>query len=102
MTLLLAPGPPDPAAPVQGLVDGMGGQVLDVAVGLAPVAVPFVLALAAIGWVLRRFGLAGTVDMMGPGGRAGAAGRRADEASRRAEHDRRYRNGYDDAADRFY
>jgi hypothetical protein len=54
---------PDPAVPASALVNGLGTEVLDVAVSLAPVAVPFVLALAAIAWVMRKFGLAERVEL---------------------------------------
>jgi len=58
---LLAPGPLEPASPATQLVDVLSGP-LDLAVGLAPVAVPFILAVAAIAWVLERFGVAGRVE----------------------------------------
>lgn len=48
---------PDPAAIATTLATSVGGQVVDTAVSLAPVAVPFVLAMTTIGWVLRKFGL---------------------------------------------
>jgi hypothetical protein len=48
---------PDPAGIATNLTDGVGNAVVDLAVDLAPVAVPFVLAMAAIGGVLRKFGL---------------------------------------------
>jgi len=48
---------PDPAAIATTLTTDVGGQVLDTATSLAPVVVPFVLALAAIGWVMRKFNL---------------------------------------------
>lgn len=48
---------PDPTAIATTLSTDVGGQVIDTAVSLAPVAVPFVLAMTAIGWVLRKFGL---------------------------------------------
>lgn len=61
---VLAPGPtPVPAVPAAELVHNLGGQVVDTAVGLAPVAVPFVLTLAAIAWVLERFGVAGRIEL---------------------------------------
>jgi hypothetical protein len=45
MSILLAPAGPDPVAPIEALVDGVGGQVLDAAVSFAPIAVPYVLAM---------------------------------------------------------
>ena len=51
------PTPPDATAVATSLAGNVGDQVIDTAVSLAPVAVPFVLAMTAIGWVLRKFGL---------------------------------------------
>lgn len=48
---------PDATGIATTLANDVGGQVIDTAVALAPVAVPFVLAMTAIGWVLRKFGL---------------------------------------------
>jgi len=48
---------PDPAAIATTLTNSVGDQVVDAAVSIAPIAVPFVLALTAIGWVMRKFGL---------------------------------------------
>lgn len=48
---------PDATALATSLAGNVGDQVIDTAVALAPVAVPFVLAMTAIGWVLRKFGL---------------------------------------------
>lgn len=48
---------PDPTAIATTLAGDVGGQVIDTATSLAPVAVPFVLAMTAIAWVLRKFGL---------------------------------------------
>lgn len=48
---------PDPTAIATTLATDVGGQVISTATSLAPVAVPFVLAMTAIGWVLRKFGL---------------------------------------------
>lgn len=53
----MAVTPPDATAVATTLAGNVGGQVIDTAVALAPVAVPFVLAMTAIGWVLRKFGL---------------------------------------------
>jgi len=53
----MAATPPDPVAIGTSLMNGVGDQVLDTTVALAPVAVPFVLAIATIGWVLNKFGL---------------------------------------------
>lgn len=55
--MLSTPTPPDATAISTTLANNVGGQVIDTAVSLAPVAVPFVLAMTAIGWVLRKFGL---------------------------------------------
>lgn len=48
---------PDPTAIATTLTTDVGGQVIDTATSLAPVAVPFILALTAIGWVMKKFGL---------------------------------------------
>jgi hypothetical protein len=48
---------PDPTAIATTLATDVGGQVIDTATSLAPVAVPFVLAMTAIAWVLKKFGL---------------------------------------------
>lgn len=47
----------DPVSTATTLTGNVGGQVVDAAVGIAPIAVPVVLALTAIGWVMRKFGL---------------------------------------------
>lgn len=59
--------PPDPAVPAQQLVDGVGAQVLDLAAALVPVVVPFILALAAIRWVMGKFRLDGPAGLAGAG-----------------------------------
>jgi len=52
------PTPPPTAAERAGvLVDNVGGQLVDVAAHLAPVAVPFLLALGAIAFVMNKFSL---------------------------------------------
>jgi hypothetical protein len=48
---------PDPGTIATALASDVGGQVVGAAVAIAPVAVPFVLGLTAIGWVLKKFGL---------------------------------------------
>lgn len=48
---------PDASATATTLANNVGNQVIDTAIDLAPVAVPFVLAMTAIGWVLSKFGL---------------------------------------------
>lgn len=48
---------PDATSIATTLAGNVGDQVIDTAVSLAPVAVPFILAMTAIGWVLRKFGL---------------------------------------------
>lgn len=58
---MFAPAPPDPVDVGTTLGVDLGGRVLDLAVGLAPVAVPFILALTVITWALHKFGLAGQV-----------------------------------------
>lgn len=60
---MIVTSPPDPAVPASQLVSGLGTQVLDVAVGLAPLAVPFVLVLGGISWVLHKFGVAGRIEL---------------------------------------
>jgi hypothetical protein len=47
----------DPAAIAGTLATNVGGQVLTTAETLAPIAVPFILAMTAIGWALNKFGL---------------------------------------------
>lgn len=47
----------DPVSTATTLTSNVGGQVVDAAVGIAPIAVPVVLALTAMGWVMRKFGL---------------------------------------------
>lgn len=51
-----------PAAPAERLVSDLGGQVLQVAQDLAPVFVPYILAMTAIGLVLHKFGLTKAID----------------------------------------
>ena len=51
-----------PNQPAEELVHNLGDQVLDLAVDLAPLAVPFVLAMTAIAWVLSKFGVSGRID----------------------------------------
>ena len=53
----MAATPPDSTSIATSLAANVGDQVIDTAVSLAPVAVPFVLAMTAIGWVLKKFGL---------------------------------------------
>ncbi len=65
---------------------GTGGQVLDFAVGVAPVAVPFVLGLIAVRWGLSKFGLAGRVGFTG-----------VDLAPRQHSYRGRPESGYDEA-----
>lgn len=48
--------PAHPAAQATTLVDQVGNEVLHVAEGIAPIAVPFVLAMVSIRWVLAKFG----------------------------------------------
>lgn len=48
---------PNPATVATTLVTDVGGQVVDASVAIAPVAVPFMLALTAISWALSKFGL---------------------------------------------
>ena len=69
--MYLAPGrfaqqvqPLDIGDMVQALADDLGGQVLALAGQLAPLAVPFALALAALAFVLHKFGVAGRVELM--------------------------------------
>jgi hypothetical protein len=49
--------PPSPGTVGTNLANNVGQKVIDGALDLAPVAVPFILALAAINWVMRKFGL---------------------------------------------
>jgi CBS-domain-containing membrane protein len=63
---ILAPSVFDPAHPGAGataLTGDLGGQVLTLAEHLAPVAVPFVLALAAVNWVMGKFGLHDRIEL---------------------------------------
>ena len=53
----MAGATPDPVALAQTLVTNVGGQVVNAAVGIAPLAVPAVLGLTALGWVLKKFGV---------------------------------------------
>jgi hypothetical protein len=48
---------PDPTAVATTLVTDVAGQVVSASVGIAPVAVPAMLTLAAISWALNKFGL---------------------------------------------
>lgn len=48
---------PDAGDTAITLANNVGGQVIGTAVDLAPVAVPFILVLSAIGWVLRKFNM---------------------------------------------
>lgn len=49
--------PPDPGDVATSLTNNVGQKVVDGALDVAPVAVPFILALAAITWTMRKFGL---------------------------------------------
>lgn len=60
--------PAHPGAQATDLAANVGGQVLHVAETIAPVAVPFVLALGAIRWTLSKFGLSGTASVVGYSG----------------------------------
>jgi len=51
---------PDAGEVASSLVDDVGNQVLSAVVAIAPIAVSFVLAIAAIGLVMRRFGMSGS------------------------------------------
>ena len=53
----------DPVVTAQTLVSNVGGQVLHAAVGIAPLAVPAVLSLTALAWVIKKFGVGGTWSM---------------------------------------
>jgi len=60
-----------PFAPDAGTVgvqflDNVGNQPLDVAIILAPIAVPFVLAMGAIAWVLEKTGFLQTGETFQP------------------------------------
>jgi hypothetical protein len=50
---------PNPTQIGTDLVQNVGGQTLDFAIGVAPVAVPIVLGLTAVTWALAKFGLLG-------------------------------------------
>lgn len=64
MTSVPAPfDPAHPGAQATLLAQDLGARVLDVAVHLAPIAVPFVLALTAIGWAMEKFGLNGRIEL---------------------------------------
>lgn len=52
-----APVAPDPTDIGSTLVANVGDQVLDTAIGIAPIAVPFVLGLTVVSWALAKFGL---------------------------------------------
>lgn len=95
-TLLLAPAP---MAPIPDLMNNLGGQVLATAQGLAPLAVPFVLAMTAIGWVMHKFGVGGRLELMQLDRQAAYDdGVRAAKAERRAANkQRRYDSMRDDA-----
>jgi hypothetical protein len=54
---------PDPAGIATNLTDGVGNAVVDLAVDLAPVTVPFVLAMGAIAWVMHKFGLNDRIEL---------------------------------------
>lgn len=58
---MTTPEPPayDPAVAATTLAQNTGEQVLTLATDLAPIAVPFVLGLAALRWVLNKFGVGG-------------------------------------------
>ncbi len=56
---ILAQVAPNPVDIGTKVVTGVGQQTLDFAVGIAPVAVPFVLGLTAVTWGLQKFGLLG-------------------------------------------
>lgn len=51
--------PVDPVEIARTVVTDTGGQTLDFAVGIAPIAVPIVLGLTAVTWGLAKFGLMG-------------------------------------------
>lgn len=76
--------PGSSAAPAGQLVDSLGGQVLDLAVGVAPLAVPFVLGLAALHWAMEKFGLSARIELAAMDREAAAK-----EASRVARAERR-------------
>lgn len=48
---------PDPTTIATSLADNVGGQLVDTVTGVAPVLVPFFLAIWAIRFVLGKFGL---------------------------------------------
>lgn len=54
---------PDPSAAATTLAQSTGTQVLDTAVDVAPIAVPFVLGLAALRWALNKFGVGGKAKL---------------------------------------
>jgi hypothetical protein len=69
-TTILAPSvfdPGNPGAQAISLADQVGNAVVDTAANLAPIAVPFVLAMTAIAWVMRKFGLYGSAGLAGGG-----------------------------------
>lgn len=49
--------PPAPGTVATTLTNNVGQKVIDGALDVAPVAVPFILALAAINWTMKKFGL---------------------------------------------
>lgn len=51
------PPPPDAGTVASDLAGSIGNQVITAALDIAPVAVPFVLALTALTWVLKKFGV---------------------------------------------
>jgi hypothetical protein len=55
----------DTVAPVVTMAQGLGHTVLGVAENIAPVAVPFVLAMCAIRWALVKFGVDGSAGLGG-------------------------------------
>jgi len=57
--MFTSPPAPDAGAVGAEFVDNVGNQLLDAVVGLAPIAVPFVLSMLAIRWVMSKFGVAG-------------------------------------------
>jgi hypothetical protein len=57
----MAYAPPLPGDVGEQLAAKVGKLVIDGALEVAPIAVPFILALAAIAWVMQKFGLTGAV-----------------------------------------
>lgn len=63
---ILAPAAFDPAHPgaeATSLAGDVGNQVVHLAQTLVPVAVPFVLTLVAIRWVMHKFGVSGPASL---------------------------------------